>query len=74
MENYKRLLTRSGFDADVKSLRAGDAMVDELCAIGSAGLLRERIAAYQEAGATEVALAPLIGQHFLATVEAGTTT
>jgi alkanesulfonate monooxygenase SsuD/methylene tetrahydromethanopterin reductase-like flavin-dependent oxidoreductase (luciferase family) len=71
MENYKRLLTSSGFGADVKSLRVGDAMVDELCAIGSPSLLQERIAAYREAGATEIALAPLIERHFVDTVEAG---
>lgn len=71
MENYKRLLASSGFGADVQSLRVSDAMVDQLCAIGSAGVLQDRIAAYREAGASEVALAPLSDRYFLATVEAG---
>jgi alkanesulfonate monooxygenase SsuD/methylene tetrahydromethanopterin reductase-like flavin-dependent oxidoreductase (luciferase family) len=70
MENYKKLLVASGFGDDVRSLRAGDVMVDEICAIGSGQLVQERIAAYREAGVTEVALAPLTEEHFAATLEA----
>jgi hypothetical protein len=48
----------------------GDAMIDGLCAIGSEQVVQERIAAYREAGVTEVALAPLADEHFVATLEA----
>jgi alkanesulfonate monooxygenase SsuD/methylene tetrahydromethanopterin reductase-like flavin-dependent oxidoreductase (luciferase family) len=69
MENYQKLLVASGFGDDVRSLRVGDAMIDELCAIGSAQLLQERIAAYREAGITEIALNPLTEEHFESTLE-----
>lgn len=72
MENYQKLLAASGFGDDVRSLRAGDAMIDELCAIGNAQLLQERIASYREAGATEIALNLLTEDHFEATLEAAT--
>jgi F420-dependent oxidoreductase-like protein len=71
IENYKKLLTASGFGDDVKSLRVSDAMIDDLCAIGSAQTVQERIAAYREAGVTEIALNPLEEKDFVATVEAG---
>lgn len=70
IENYQKLLRASGFGDDVRSLRAGDAMVDELCAIGSGSVIQERIAAFRESGVTEVALAPLAAEHFTATLEA----
>lgn len=71
MENYQKLLAAEGFGDDVRSLRAGDAMIDELCAIGSAQLVRDRIAAYQEAGVTEIALNPILADdHLEATLEA----
>jgi F420-dependent oxidoreductase-like protein len=71
IENYQKLLIASGFGDDVKSMRVSDAMIDDLCAIGSAQTVRERIAAYQEAGVTEIALNPLEEKDFVATVEAG---
>lgn len=70
MENYQKVLAAGGFGDDVRSLRVGDAMIDGLCAIGSEQVVQERIAAYREAGVTEVALAPLAEQHFVATLEA----
>jgi alkanesulfonate monooxygenase SsuD/methylene tetrahydromethanopterin reductase-like flavin-dependent oxidoreductase (luciferase family) len=69
MENYQTLLAACGFGDDVRSLRVGDAMIDELCAIGSGQVVRERIEAYREAGVTDVAIAPLSEKHFLATLE-----
>jgi alkanesulfonate monooxygenase SsuD/methylene tetrahydromethanopterin reductase-like flavin-dependent oxidoreductase (luciferase family) len=72
MENYQKVLAAGGFGDDVRSLRVGDAMIDGLCAIGSGQVVQERIAAYREAGVTEVALAPLAEKHFVATLEAAT--
>jgi alkanesulfonate monooxygenase SsuD/methylene tetrahydromethanopterin reductase-like flavin-dependent oxidoreductase (luciferase family) len=71
IENYQKLLTASGFGDDVRSLRVSDAMIDDLCAIGSARTVQERIAAYHEAGVTEIALNPLEEKDFVATIEAG---
>jgi F420-dependent oxidoreductase-like protein len=74
MENYQKLLVASGFGDDVRSLRVGDVMIDELCAIGNRRLVQERIAAYREAGVTEVAIAPLGDTHLVeATLEAAVT-
>jgi alkanesulfonate monooxygenase SsuD/methylene tetrahydromethanopterin reductase-like flavin-dependent oxidoreductase (luciferase family) len=73
MENYQKLLAANGFGDDVRSLRASDAMIDKLCAIGGRDLIAERIAEYQEAGVTEVALIPLDDRYFAATIEAATT-
>ena len=70
MENYQKVLAAGGFGDDVRSLRVSDAMIDGLCAIGSEQVVQERIAAYREAGVTDVALAPLAEQHFVATLEA----
>jgi alkanesulfonate monooxygenase SsuD/methylene tetrahydromethanopterin reductase-like flavin-dependent oxidoreductase (luciferase family) len=70
MENYQKVLRACGFGDDVRSLRVGEAMIDGLCAIGSGQVVKERIAAYREAGVTEVALAPLTDKHFVATLEA----
>jgi alkanesulfonate monooxygenase SsuD/methylene tetrahydromethanopterin reductase-like flavin-dependent oxidoreductase (luciferase family) len=70
MENYQKLLAASGFGEDVRSLRASDAMIDGLCAIGTAQLVQERVAAYREAGATEIAFTPLADEFFEATLEA----
>jgi F420-dependent oxidoreductase-like protein len=72
MENYQKLLVAGGFGNDVRSMRVGNAMIDELCAIGSGQVVRERIAAYREAGVTEVALAPLAERHYAATLEEAT--
>jgi F420-dependent oxidoreductase-like protein len=70
MENYKKILAASGFGDEVRSVRPTDAMVDALCAIGSEQLVRERIAAYREVGATEIAIAPIAPDRYLAaTVE-----
>ncbi|HTT52200.1 MAG TPA: LLM class flavin-dependent oxidoreductase [Streptosporangiaceae bacterium] len=71
IENYQKLLTASGFGDDVRSLRVSEAMIDDLCAIGSAQTVRERIAAYRAAGVTEIALNSLEEKDFVATVEAG---
>jgi F420-dependent oxidoreductase-like protein len=71
IENYQKLLRASGFGDDVRSLRVSDAMIDDLCSIGSAQSLQERIAAYREAGVTEIALNPLDKRDYVATVEAG---
>jgi len=71
MENYKKVLTASGFGDDVRSMRPGDAMIDEVCAIGGAQLIQERIAAYREVGVTEIAISPLAAdKHLVATLEA----
>lgn len=69
-ENYQKLLAAVGFGDDVRSLRVSDAMIDELCAIGSGGLVQERVTAYREAGVTEVAVVPLADAHLAATLEA----
>jgi alkanesulfonate monooxygenase SsuD/methylene tetrahydromethanopterin reductase-like flavin-dependent oxidoreductase (luciferase family) len=71
MENYKKVLTASGFGDDVRAMRPGDAMIDELCAIGSDQLIQDRMAAYREAGATEIALSTLAADRYLVpTIEA----
>lgn len=70
LENYKKVLVASGFEAEVRALRPSDAMIDALCAIGSGQLVRERLDAFRMAGVTEIALAPLVAQRFTATVEA----
>lgn len=70
LENYKKVLTASGFDAEVKALRPSDAMIDSLCAIGTGELVRERLAAFRTAGVTEIALAPLVTERLADTVEA----
>jgi 5,10-methylenetetrahydromethanopterin reductase len=71
MENYKKILTASGFGDDVRAVRPGDAMIDALCAIGSEQLVRERIAAYREVGVTEIAISPLAAeQRMVATLQA----
>lgn len=70
MENYQKLLVANGFGDDVRSSRASDAMIDKLCAIGGQQLIQDRIAEYQRAGVTEVALIPLDDKYFAATMEA----
>lgn len=65
MENYKKVLIASGFGEDVRSMRSGDTMIDALCAIGSEQLIAERIAAYRDAGVTEIAIAPLAAEKYL---------
>lgn len=70
LENYKKVLMASGFDAEIRALRPSDAMIDALCAIGSGQLVRERLDAFRAAGVTEIALAPLVTERFAATVEA----
>jgi len=70
LENYKKVLIASGFDAEVKALRPSDAMIDALCAIGSGQMVRERLDAFRTAGVTEIAVAPLVTERFAATVEA----
>lgn len=69
-ENYQKLAAALGFSDDVRSRRVGDAMIDGLCAIGGEPLLQQRIAAYREAGVTEVAIVPLGEQCLVATLEA----
>lgn len=70
LENYKKVLMASGFGAEVRALRPSDAMIDALCAIGSGELVREKLETFREAGVTDVALAPLVGERFAVTVEA----
>jgi probable F420-dependent oxidoreductase len=73
LENYHKQLIANGFADDVKAQRASDAMIDKLCAIGSAEQIQERIAEYQEAGATEIALIPLNEKYLAATIKAAVT-
>lgn len=58
MENYQRLLAASGF-GDAGTGRVSDAMIDQLAAVGSAEHVRAQIAAYRDAGVTNIAVAPL---------------
>lgn len=74
MENYQRLLAASGF-GDEGTGQVSDAMISQLAAVGSAEHVRARIAAYREAGVTNIAVAPLEGpgtdpDGYAATIEA----
>ncbi|HEY2575435.1 MAG TPA: LLM class flavin-dependent oxidoreductase [Streptosporangiaceae bacterium] len=70
VENYQKLLRATGFADEVKALRASDSMIEELCAVGSREVIQERIAAFCEAGVTEIAVSPSAEKYFAATLEA----
>lgn len=55
---YRNLFEASGFGADVREGRASDAMVSALAAIGSEQEIQKRMAAYYDAGVTQVAVSP----------------
>ncbi|MGH3737225.1 MAG: LLM class flavin-dependent oxidoreductase [Micromonosporaceae bacterium] len=60
MENHRHQLTASGFGEDIKAGRPSDTAVHSIAAIGDAGHVTERIAAFREAGATGFAVSPLV--------------
>jgi alkanesulfonate monooxygenase SsuD/methylene tetrahydromethanopterin reductase-like flavin-dependent oxidoreductase (luciferase family) len=75
MPNYQKLMQASGFTDDVRAGRFSDAALDVLTASGSAARLQELVAAYREAGVTDVLVVPAGDAHhdsarFAATLEA----
>lgn len=57
--HYRRLFTTCGFAAEARARQASEGMADGLAAIGEPQKIRDRIAAYHEAGASEVLLVQL---------------
>jgi alkanesulfonate monooxygenase SsuD/methylene tetrahydromethanopterin reductase-like flavin-dependent oxidoreductase (luciferase family) len=61
---YRRMLEASGFGADLRAGRIGDDMADALGAFGTEDEVRQRLAAYIDAGVTRFAIAPQTGTTF----------
>lgn len=63
MPSYRRLFVAQGLQPGQGGGDVSDDMIDALGAIGTAAEIRERIAEYREAGATAVAVSPVLAAH-----------
>lgn len=61
---YRAMFEASGFAGDLRTGRAGDAMVDSLAAFGDERHVWARLAEYAAAGVTRFAIGPQIGKRF----------
>ena len=73
---YRELVGRYGHEAEARAIqelylagkkreaaaRVPDALVEEVCLVGSEGRIRERIAAYRESGATTLIVSPPVNE------------
>jgi alkanesulfonate monooxygenase SsuD/methylene tetrahydromethanopterin reductase-like flavin-dependent oxidoreductase (luciferase family) len=70
MENWKRHLLNAGFQLGASPGSIDDPMIAEMAPIGSVEHVRARIAAYRQAGATQVVICGMSADDFVPTLDA----